>query len=83
MEVGAWAGSSVSHGLREGVQRSRGRAKVTHRAGGGAGSPASVGLTLSQTVVEHSSLSSTLPAKLLGMASLSSNFSGASSEVLI
>lgn len=49
----------------------------------GAGSPASVGLTLSQTVVEHSSLSSTLPAKLLGMASLSSNFSGASSEVLI
>ena len=31
---------SVSHGLRGGVQRSRGRAKVTHRAGGGAGSPA-------------------------------------------
>lgn len=49
----------------------------------GAGTPALVGLTLSQTVVEHSSLSSTLPAKLLGMASLSSNFPGASSEVLI
>lgn len=45
LDMGAWAGSSVSHGLREGVQRSRGRAKVTHRAGGGAGSPACVRLS--------------------------------------
>ena len=37
LEARAWAGLAVSHGLREGAQRSRGHAKVTQRVGSGVG----------------------------------------------